>query len=78
MEQNEQLIRVGIILEELGKKVADMSNRIEEITNNHVMKTDSRLAVSEEKVKRLESIVYGTMAFCFAQLIAIIIMLVKK
>lgn len=72
MEGNEQLIRVGIILEELGKKVTELTSRIEN------MKTDSRLAVAEEQISRLSTIVYAAIGGLIAQLIAIVIMLVKK
>lgn len=71
MEQNEQLIRVGIILEELGKKVVELTNRIEN------MRTDSRLAVAEEQISRLSTIVYSAIGVIIIQLIGLVIMLVK-
>lgn len=72
MDQNEQLIRVGIILEELGKKVNELTNRIEG------MKTDSRLAVAEDQISRLSTIVYSAIGVIIVQLISIVVMLVKQ
>lgn len=60
MENNEQIIRLVVILEKLGEKVVEMSSKIDRLEsslNSHVITNDSRLAVNEEKVKKLEGVV---------------------
>lgn len=58
MEDKELLIRQSVLLEEIGKKIDSMEKKIDSYP------------VYKEKTRRLENIVYGSVAFIIIQLVA--------
>ena len=77
-KQQEQLIRLSVMLEELVRKVNIVSDKIDAINNIHIRETDSRLAVYEDKVKRLEYIIYGVITITVGQAIGLLTMIIKN
>lgn len=78
MDDREILIRQTVLLEEIGKKVTAVETKVNGMNDGHVMKTESRLAVLEEKNTRLEKIVYGSIAVILGQALSLIILWLKK
>lgn len=72
MDDKEILIRQTVLMEEMGKRIIDIEGKVDRINETHLGKTESRLAVSEEKVNRLEKLVYGAVAVIIVNLISII------
>ena len=78
MDDREILIRQTVLLEEIGKKVTAVETKVNSMNDGHVMKTESRLAVLEEKNDRLEKVVYGSIAIITVQLISLIFLWLRK
>lgn len=78
MEDRELTIRQTVILEQIVKKVDEIERKVNGLNDVYVMKTESRLAVLEEKNGRLEKIVYGFIALVLTQGISLIILWLKK
>lgn len=78
MEDKELLIRQIVLIEEMGKKVNAIEGAVTMMKDGHVVQTQSRLAVSEEKISRLEKIIYGSIATIIVQGFAILILWLQK
>jgi hypothetical protein len=77
MEDKEILIRQTVLMETMSKQITAMGEDIKEMkenSNGHSTKT----AVLEEKVTRLEKIVYGALGVIIAQIISIVILWLQK
>lgn len=74
-DDKEILIRQTVLMEKMGEQMEQMMEDVKEIKNNfngHIIKTESRLAVMEEKIGRMEKIIYGSIAAIGGLIIAII------
>lgn len=78
MDDKEILIRQSVLLEKIGEKVNAIENKVNLMNDGHVMKTESRLAVSEEKTAKLEKIVYGALGIIFIEMLSIVVLWLKK
>lgn len=77
MEDKEILIRQTVLIETISKQITMMGEDIKEVKehgNGHATKT----AVLEEKVTRLEKIVYGALGVIIAQIISIVVLWLQK
>lgn len=77
MDDKEILIRQTVLMETMSKQMTAMGEDIKEVkenSNGHATKT----AVLEEKVSRLEKIVYGALGVIFAETVSIIILWLQK
>lgn len=72
MSDQETLIKVTVVLEQLVAKVKDLSDKVDNIKDEHVKETASTLATHREKIARMESIIYWTMSVVFVETIAIV------
>ena len=77
MEDKEIIIRQTVLMEEMGKRIINIEVKVDKINETQLGKTEARLAVSEEKVNRLERIVYGAVAFIIIELISIIMLWIQ-
>lgn len=71
-EETKLLVEVSTRLNEMAKTMEMVSKKMDLLQSDHVTNITSRMAVSEEKVSRLEKIVYGLIALAAAQAIAIL------
>ena len=78
MDDKELLIRLTVLVEQMGQKVAGIENKVNTLNDIHLMKTESRLAVGEEKVSRLEKIVYGSIGLILAEGVTILFLWLKR
>lgn len=72
MEDKELLIRQTVLLEEIGKKVSAIEGKVNALNDGEVRELGTEQAVTKEKVRRLESIVYGALAAIFALVASVI------
>jgi len=72
MDDKEILIRQTVLMEETVKRVITIEGKVDSISQTQLSKTETRLAVSEEKVSRLEKIIYGALAAIMIELISIL------
>jgi hypothetical protein len=59
MDDREILIRQSVILEEIAKRVATVETSVNIMKDSHVVDMKTKLAVQEERLGRLEKIIYG-------------------
>lgn len=77
MEDKEILIRQTVLMETMSKQITVMGDDLKDLKENSNGHT-TRTAVLEEKVSRLEKIVYGAIAVIAAQFVSIIILWLQK
>lgn len=77
MEDKELLIRQSVLLEAVIKKVDIIENKIDDINDDQIRQLDKSLGIIQEKVGRLEKIIYGAIAVIFAQTIGIILIWIQ-
>lgn len=70
MEDKELLIRQSVLLEAVIKKVDVVENKIDSMNDDQIRKLDKGQGILDEKVGRLEKMLYGAAAIIFAQTIA--------
>ena len=68
----EILIRQSILMEEMGKRLITMEEKVTKIHETQIGVTTTELAVQKEKIGRLEKIVYGLIGIIAAEIISII------
>lgn len=56
--------------------VKTLTDKMDALQKEHVTEMSSRMAVAEEKINRLEKILYGTMAVVAVQALALIIKII--
>ena len=78
MEDKELVIRQIVLLEEIGKRVNAIEGKIESMNNDKIQGIDKGLAITQEKVSRMEKIVYGALAVVLANLIGLIFLWMQK
>lgn len=72
MEDKELLIRQSVLLEAVIKKVDAVESKIDSMNDDQIRKLDKGQGILDEKVGRLEKMLYGAAAIIFAQTIATI------
>lgn len=72
MEDKELLIRQSVLLEAVIKKVDAVEGKIDNMNDDQIRKLDKGQGILDEKVGRLEKMLYGAAAIIFAQTIATI------
>lgn len=72
------LIRQSVLLEQIVKKIDELEGTVRVLRDTQLSKTESRLAVSEEKVNRLEKIVYGSLAVILINLVSMILLWIQQ
>lgn len=77
MEDKELLIRQSVLLEAVIKKVDTIETKIDDINDDQIRQLDKSLGIIQEKVGRLEKIIYGSIAVIFAQTIALILIWIQ-
>lgn len=77
MDDKEILIRQTVLMETMSKQITVMGDDLKDLKENSNGHT-TRTAVLEEKVSRLEKIVYGAIAVIAAQFVSIIILWLQK
>lgn len=65
------------LLEQLALRVAEMDKKLDEMRTNHAIETKSNIAVLQDKVSRLENIVYGCVTLILALIITTIFTFIK-
>lgn len=77
MEDKELLIRQSVLLEAVVKKVDAIETKIDDINDDQIRQLDKSLGIVQEKVGRLEKVIYGAIAIIFAQTIALIFLWIQ-
>lgn len=77
MEDKELLIRQSVLLEAVIKKVDTIETKIDDINDDQIRQLDKSLGIIQEKVGRLEKIIYGAVAVIFAQTVAMIFLWIQ-
>lgn len=77
MEDKELLIRQSVLLEAVIKKVDVIENKIDDINDDQIRHLDKSLGIVQEKVGRLEKLLYGAIAIIFTQAIAVIFLWIQ-
>ena len=72
MEDKELLIRQSVLLEAVIKKVDIIETKIDDINDDQIRQLDKSLGIVQDKVGRLEKLLYGAIAIIFTQAIAVI------
>lgn len=76
--QNENLmVKLAQQVEHLIENVKELSLKVESIKDVHIVSTTTQIAVLNEKVNRLEMLVYGAMGLALTEGIALIISFLK-
>lgn len=78
MDDREILIRQTVLIEEISKKISVIENNVNAMKDGHIRETESRMAVQEEKMTRLEKIVYGAVALIIIQGFGLLMQFLKK
>lgn len=78
MEDKELLIRQSVLLEAVIKKVDVIETKIDDINDDQIRQLDKSLGIIQEKVGRLEKIIYGAIAVIFSQTVALVILWLQK
>lgn len=78
MEDKELLIRQSVLLEAVIKKVDIIETKIDDINDDQIRQLDKSLGIIQEKVGRLEKIIYGAIAVIFSQTVALVILWLQK
>lgn len=78
MEDKELLIRLTVLSEEITKKVTIIEGKVNGMNDTTIRELGTAQAVTKEKVSRLESIIYGTIAVIFIQIIALLALWLQK
>jgi len=77
MEDKELLIRQSVLLEAVIKKVDTIETKIDDINDDQIRQLDKSVGILQEKVNRLEKVIYGAIAVIFAQVIATIFLWIQ-
>ena len=77
MEDKELLIRQSVLLEAVIKKVDTIETKIDNINDSQIRQLDKGQGILEEKVDRLEKVIYGALAVIFVQLIGLIFLWIQ-
>lgn len=75
-KDKEILIRVPLVLEQVLNELKEVKGQVETLTkqtNGHMLTTESRLAVAEDKLSRLEKLFYGAIVAIIGELISIVV-----
>lgn len=76
--QNDNLmVKLAQQVEHLIETVKELTVKVESIKDVHIVSTTTQIAVLNEKVNRLEMIVYGVMGLAVTEGIALIISFLK-
>lgn len=78
MEDKEILIRQSVLLEKIGEKVNMIEASVNAMKDGHIMKTESRCAVMEEKIGRMEKIIYTLGALLAGTIISSVTLWIQK
>lgn len=76
-EEIKQSIRITLVLDQLNSKVDSLGTKIENIKDVFIVQTTSDVSVLKDKVSRLESIVYGTIAVIGVELVGLVFLIFK-
>jgi len=77
MDDKELLIRQSVLLEAVIKKVDTIESKIDNINDSQIRELDKGQGILQEKVDRLEKIIYGAVFVIFVQLIAVIFLWIQ-
>lgn len=78
MEDKELLIRQSVLLEAVVKKVDSIEIKIDNMNDEQIRSLDKGQGILEEKVNRMEKMLYGAAAIIFAQLIATLFLWITR
>ncbi len=76
-EETKLLAQVSTKLETVIDRMTELSGKMDELQKTHVMEMNSRMAVAETKINRMEKVLYGTMAVVFVEVAAFIISILR-
>ena len=77
MEDKELLIRQSVLLEAVIKKVDCIETKIDDINDDQIRQLDKSMGILQEKVGRLEKIIYGAIGVLFVQAIGILLLWIQ-
>lgn len=77
-DDRDALVRMGVLLENIGVKVKEISDKLDFLSDNHIHPANSKIAVVEEKVDRLERMVYGVAGTAFLQMVGLIVLWLQR
>lgn len=78
MEDKELLIRQSVLLEAVVKKVDSIEVKIDNMNEDQIRNLDKGQGILQEKVNRMEKMIYGAAAIIFAQLIATLFLWITR
>jgi tetrahydromethanopterin S-methyltransferase subunit G len=78
MDDKELLIRQSVLLEAVIKKVDSIETKIDLINDEQIRSLDKGQGILQEKVGRLENIIYGAVAVIFIQVVALIFLWIQR
>lgn len=76
--QDVQIAKIETLLKSMNEKIDGIVEKVDHIQDTFIIQTSSKLAVAEEKINRLETIVYGTVSIIFIEVIGLIALFIKK
>lgn len=78
MEQTEIQIRQIVLLEEVSKRVNVIEEKVDSMYNDKLHTLDKSLGITQDKVSRMEKIIYGSVTVIIAQAIGLVFLWVQK
>lgn len=72
MDDKETIIKVTTILERLVTEVSELSKKVDTLKDGHIKDQGEDLAVHGEKIKKLESTLYGVLWLVAGETVALV------
>ena len=72
IEETKLLTQVATKMETVIQRMDDFGDKLDDIQKTHIMGMNSRMAVVETKVGRLEKILYGTITLVITEGVALV------
>lgn len=78
MEEREIQIRQIVLLEEVSKRVNVIEGKVDLMYNEKIHTLDKALGITQDKVSRMEKIIFSAIATIIAELIGIVFLYLQK
>lgn len=78
MEEKEIQIRQIVLLEEVSKRVNVIEGKVDSMYNDKLHTLDKGLGITQDKVSRMEKIIYGAITVMIAQAIGLIFLYLQR